>query len=484
MYKQDRHKMSVLQQKNVHKNVVYIHFYVHFFVAILQFFSYNKNIRRVGRDNMYRFALENMVSWKEKADRKPLIIRGARQVGKTWLMKEFGRRYFQNVAYINFDVNTRIKKVFDGDLDIERILLAVSAETGVSISPDHTLLIFDEVQEAPRALTSLKYFYENNPEYAIVAAGSLLGVALHQGTSFPVGKVEFLNLYPLCFREFLYALGDDGFCKILDSNDIEMITLFREKYMERLRQYYFVGGMPEVVLHFSGNKDFNEVRTLQKNLLGYYQQDFSKHAPANQIARLNQVWQVVPAQLAKENKKFIYGQIREGARAKDFELAIQWLADCGLIHKVMRIKKPEIPLAAYMDMPVFKIFLADIGLLCAMSDLPAQSVIDGNRIFTEFKGALTEQYVLQQMVSDNGLKPYYYSAENARTEVDFVIQREDRIIPIEVKAEENLRSRSLRTFCEKFKPGIAIRTSMSDYREQDWMTNVPLYMLPSYFHNN
>lgn len=429
---------------------------------------------------MYRFAIEDLAAWKTKPDRKPMVIRGARQVGKTWLMKEFGEKYFRQVAYINFDVNERMKRIFEGDLDIERLILAISAETGITISPEDTLLIFDEIQESPRALISLKYFYENRPEYAVVAAGSQLGVALHQGTSFPVGKVEFLNLFPLSYREFLCAMGEEKFCRILDSLDVEMITAFKEKYIDLLRQYYYVGGMPEVVKHFSENKDFNQTRIIQKNLLDYYQQDFSKHAPLNQIARLNQVWHVIPSQLAKENKKFVYGQIREGARAKDFELAIQWLSDCGLIHKVMRVKKPDIPLAAYTDFPSFKIYMVDIGLLGAMADLPVQTLVDGNRLFSEFKGALTEQYVLQQMLSDNKIQPMYYSAENARMEIDFLLQIEDRIIPVEVKAEENLRARSLRVFCEKYHPDKAIRTSMSDYREQEWMVNVPLYLLPAY----
>ena len=430
---------------------------------------------------MYRFALEELAAWKNRTYRKPLVIRGARQVGKTWLMKEFGRRSFRQTAYINFDVNERMKRVFEGDLDVDRLLLAISAETGVNISPEETLLIFDEIQECPRALISLKYFYENRPEFAIVAAGSLLGVALHQGTSFPVGKVEFLDLYPMSYREFLYALGKETDCRILESLDIGMITAFREKYIDLLRQYYYVGGMPEVVKNYSENRDFNQVRILQKGLLDYYQQDFSKHVPVSQIARLNQVWNVIPSQLAKENKKFIYGQIRKGARAKDYELAIQWLSDCGLIHKVMRVKKPAIPLAAYLDLPAFKIYLADVGLLGAMSDIPLQSLVDGNRLFTEFKGALTEQYVLQQMISDCGIHPCYFSAENARMEIDFLIQKDDEMIPVEVKAEENLRAKSLRVFCEKYHPRQAVRTSMSDYREQEWMVNVPLYLLPVYF---
>ena len=424
---------------------------------------------------MDRFALEKLKQWKEKKNRKPLIIRGARQVGKTWLMKEFGRTCFKKMAYVNFDSNTRMRQVFEGDINIERLILAISAETGVSIDSRDTLLIFDEVQEVPKALTALKYFCEEAPEYAIVAAGSLLGVAMHKGTSFPVGKVDFMDLYPLSFREFLCALGEMRFVEILDSSDTDMVTMFKSKYIDRLREYYFVGGMPEVVQSYLDSKDFNQVREIQKNLLNYYQQDFSKHAEATLVSRLNLVWNSIPMQLAKENKKYIYGQVREGARAKDFELAIQWLMDCGLIHKVQRIKKPGLPLKAYLDLDAFKIYLLDIGLLMAMVDLDARVIIDGNRIFTEFKGALTEQYVLQQLIADLGIEAYYYSTEKSSGEIDFLLQGKSSILPLEVKAEENLRAKSLKAFCEKYHPVCAVRTSMSDYREQEWMTNIPLY---------
>ena len=424
---------------------------------------------------MDRFALEKLKQWKEKKNRKPLIIRGARQVGKTWLMKEFGRTCFGKMAYVNFDSNTRMRQVFEGDINIERLVLAISAETGISIDSQDTLLIFDEVQEVPKALTALKYFCEEAPEYAIVAAGSLLGVAMHKGTSFPVGKVDFMDLYPLSFREFLCALGEERFVEILDSSDTDMVRMFKSKYIDRLREYYYVGGMPEVVQSYVGSKDFNQVREIQKNLLNDYQQDFSKHAEATLVSRLNLVWNSIPMQLAKENKKYIYGQVREGARAKDFELAIQWLMDCGLIHKVQRIKKPGLPLKAYLDLDAFKIYLLDIGLLMAMVDLDARIIIDGNRIFTEFKGALTEQYVLQQLIADLGVEAYYYSTEKSSGEIDFLLQGRSSILPLEVKAEENLRAKSLRAFCEKYHPAYAVRTSMSDYREQEWMTNIPLY---------
>ena len=302
-----------------------------------------------------------------------------------------------------------------------------------------------------------------------------MGVALHKGTSFPVGKVDFMNLYPLSFQEFLCALGEERFVSILQGTDVEMVTMFKSKYIDRLREYYYVGGMPEVVQIYAETKDFNRVREIQKNLLNYYQQDFSKHAEVSLVPRLNLVWNSIPMQLAKENKKYIYGQVREGARAKDFELAIQWLLDCGLIHKVQRVNKPSLPLKAYIDFNAFKIFLLDIGLLIAMADLDAQVIIDGNRIFTEFKGALTEQYILQQMISEVGIEPYYFSTANSKGEIDFLLQGRTSIVPVEVKAEENLRAKSLKAFCDKYQPKFAVRTSMSDYREQEWMTNIPLY---------
>ena len=424
---------------------------------------------------MKRFALDKLKEWKEKKGRKPLIIRGARQVGKTWLMKEFGNTCFEKVAYVNFDSNPRMQQVFDGEISIERIVLAISAETGVSIDSKSTLLIFDEVQEVPKALSALKYFYENAPEYAIVAAGSLLGIALHKGTSFPVGKIDFMDLYPMSFQEFLCAIGEERFVSLLQGTDIGMVTMFKSKYIDRLREYYYVGGMPEAVQTFVDTRDWNKVREIQKNLLDYYQQDFSKHAEVSLVPRLNLVWNSIPMQLATENKKYIYGQVREGARAKDFELAIQWLLDCGLIHKVQRVNKPSLPLKAYVDFNAFKIYLADIGLLIAMADLDARVIIDGNRIFTEFKGALTEQYVLQQLVSEVGIDPYYYSTANSKGEIDFLLQGKTSVIPVEVKAEENLRAKSLKAFCDKYEPKYAVRTSMSDYRAQEWMTNIPLY---------
>ncbi len=428
---------------------------------------------------MERNLFAKLEQWKTKKKRKPLIIQGARQVGKTWIMKEFGKRYFDNTVYINFDNNEVMKKVFENDFDISRIVSAIKIEYGKSFVPEDTLIIFDEIQEAPKALAALKYFYENAPQYAIIAAGSLLGVALHQGTSFPVGKVDFMQLYPLNFYEFVRAVGEEPLAQLLDTNDYEMINAYSTRYTELLKKYYYVGGMPEVVQTFIDTDDYYEVREVQKNLLKYYEEDFSKHAPKEVVPRIMMVWNSIPSQLAKENRKFIYGSLREGARAKDFELAIQWLEDAGLIIRSYRVTKPDIPLIAYMEMSSFKMFLLDVGLLAAKADIHAKVLLDGCRIFEEFKGALTEQFVAGQLkASDREL--YYYSTENSSGEIDFVVQQEMRCIPVEVKAEENLRARSMRAFCEKYKPEIAVRSSLSNYREQDWMVNVPLYMLDKY----
>ena len=424
---------------------------------------------------MKRNLMKSLKEWKNSPYRKPLILSGARQVGKTWLMKEFGRTEYTNTVYVNFDQDINAAGLFEGSINPDRIILGLRALSGMEIDPDNTLIIFDEVQEAPRALTSLKYFCEEAPQYSIIAAGSLLGVALHAGTSFPVGRVDRMHLYPLNFQEFLYAMGEDAAAEILQTKDQRMITVLREKLSDLLRQYYYVGGMPEAVNYYKDNKEFTGVRQIQKNLLAYYQQDFSKHAEPRLTERLNLVWSSIPAQLAKENRKFIYGQVRQGARAKDFELAIQWLSDCGLIHVIHRVTKPGYPLKAYEDLNAFKIYLLDVGLLGAMADLSSNTIVEGNRIFTEFKGALAEQYVLQELIAEDHLNPMYYSAENSRMEIDFIVQKGDEVIPIEVKAEENLRAKSLRSYCEKYKPKTAVRFSMSDYREQDWMVNVPLY---------
>lgn len=424
---------------------------------------------------MYRAAMEQLLKWKQKKNKKPLIIRGARQVGKTWLMREFGKTAYKETVYISFDNNSRIQALFEGDLSIERIVTGLELYVGRKIDAEDTLLIFDEVQEVPKALTSLKYFNENAPQYNIVCAGSMLGVALHQGTSFPVGKVEFLDLYPLSFFEFMRAMGREQYVELLQKSDFEMATTFKQEYIDMLKHYYFVGGMPEVVLSFSETKDFNEVREIQQRILAAYEQDFSKHAPNEVVPRIRMLWNSIPAQLTKENKKFIYGLIKEGARAKEYELAMLWLTDCGLVHKVHRVTAPSLPLKAYEDMKAFKLFLVDVGLLSCMVGLRQRTLLDGSELFKEFKGALTEQYVLQQLKTLKGIQTYYWTAERGVAEVDFVVDTGSAIIPIEVKAEVNLQAKSLKNYREKFEPSLSIRTSMADYRKEDNLLNLPLW---------
>ena len=426
---------------------------------------------------MYRAAIEKLLKWKQSRHRKPMIIEGARQVGKTWLMKEFGRQAYSDTVYINFDSNSRMAELFASDLDTKRLITGLELYIGHKIDPDNALLIFDEVQEVPRALTSLKYFYENAPQYHIVCAGSLLGIALHEGTSFPVGKVDFLKLYPLSFREFLMAAGKERFAELLDTQDFRMITDFKQTYIDALKHYYFVGGMPEAVQSFAEDGDFNEVREIQKRILAAYEQDFSKHAPNDIVPRLRMIWNSIPSQLAKENKKFIYGLVREGARAKDYETAIMWLSDCGLVHKISRVNSGGVPLKAYEDLKAFKLFLLDVGLLGCMAGLRQHTLLDGNGLFVEFKGALTEQYVCQQLKTVEDTDIYYYTNDRGSCEVDFVVDTGKAIVPVEVKAEVNLKAKSLKTYREKFSPEVSVRTSMADYKKDDWLVNLPLYAI-------
>lgn len=426
---------------------------------------------------MYRIAIEKLLKWKESKRRKPLIIEGARQVGKTWLMKEFGKEAYANTVYINFDSNSRMAELFASDLDTDRLIMGLELYSGRKIDANNTLLIFDEVQEVPRALTSLKYFYENAPQYHIICAGSLLGIALHEGTSFPVGKVDFLKLYPLSFREFLMATDKARFAELLDKQDYQMISSFRQTYIDALKQYFFVGGMPEAVQSFAENKDFNEVRDIQKRILAAYEQDFSKHAPNEIVPKIRMLWNSIPSQLAKENKKFIYGLVREGARAKEYETSIMWLSDCGLVHKVSRVNGAGIPLKVYEDLKAFKLFVVDVGLLGCMAGLRQRTLLDGNELFVEFKGALTEQYVCQQLKTIEDLGVYYYTNDRGSCEVDFVVDTGENIIPLEVKAEVNLRAKSLKTYREKFSPEVSIRTAMTDYKKEDWLINLPLYAI-------
>jgi len=426
---------------------------------------------------MYRIAIEKLYKWKNSKRRKPLIIEGARQVGKTWLMKEFGKQAYADTVYINFDSNSRMADLFSADLDTDRLIMGLELYAGRKINPDNTLLIFDEVQEVPRALASLKYFYENAPQYHIVCAGSLLGIALHQGTSFPVGKVDFLKLYPLSFSEFLMATGNERFAELLKNQDYEMITSFKQTYIDALKHYYFVGGLPEAVQSFAESKDFNEVRAIQKRILAAYEQDFSKHAPNEIVPKIRMLWNSIPSQLARENKKFIYGLVREGGRAREYETAIMWLSDCGLVHKVSRVNAAGIPLKAYEDLKAFKLFIVDVGLLGCMTGLRQRTLLDGDDLFVEFKGALTEQYVCQQLKTVEDLGIYYYTNDRGSCEIDFVVDNGEQIVPIEVKAETNLRAKSLKTYRERFEPELSVRTSMADYKKEDWLLNLPLYAI-------
>ena len=425
-----------------------------------------------------RFAMQKLLDWKNDPGRLPLIIRGARQVGKTWLMKEFGKDCFEKCAYINFDRNRRMEQLFSGDFSVDRILTGLAIESGVEIEPENTLIILDEIQEVPPALQSLKYFCEDERRrYYIIAAGSLLGIAMHQGTSFPVGKVDSMELYPLSFPEFLEATGNAALLKLLREKDFGMAAAFKDKYTDLLKLYYYVGGMPAAVKAYAEGGSLQNVRRIQQRLISDYEQDFSKHAPSAVVPRIQMVWDGIPSQLAKENKKFIYSVLREGARAKDFELAIQWLLDCGLCHKVGRVTKGGLPLKAYQDLPAFKLYLLDVGLLAAMTDLDARTLLQANAIFTEFKGALTEQYVCQQLCAALDAKPYYWSAESSSGEVDFVLQHNGQVIPLEVKAEENLNAKSLKSFVNTYHLAYGVRTSMSDYREQEKLLNLPLYAI-------
>ncbi len=426
---------------------------------------------------MYRKAMEQLHKWKQKKNKKPLIIRGARQVGKTWLMKNFGETAFNQVVYVSFDNNRIMKDLFQSDMNIERIITGLELYAGHKINPIDTLLIFDEIQEVPKALTSLKYFNENAPEYQIICAGSLLGVALHQGTSFPVGKVEFLDLYPLSFSEFMRAMGKEQFAELLDKQDFELANTFKQEYIDLLKYYYYVGGMPEVVASFSENKDFNEAREIQQRILAAYEQDFSKHAPNEVVPRIRMLWNSVPSQLTKENKKFIYGLVKEGSRAKDYEMAMLWLTDCGLVHKVQRVTAPSLPLKAYEDLKAFKLFMLDVGLLSCMVRLNQRVLLNGNELFKEFKGALTEQYVLQQLKTLHGVETYYWTNDRGNAEVDFVVDTGEDIVPIEVKAETNLKAKSLKMYAEKFNPKISIRTAMVDYKQEEWLVNLPLWAI-------
>lgn len=430
---------------------------------------------------MYRSKIKELIIWKLNKNKKPLVFFGARQVGKTWLIKEFGKTQYKQMVYVNFEDEGAPKDIFKSDFDIDRIITLLNAFAGLKITAEDTLLVFDEIQTAPRGITALKYFYEKAPQYQIIAAGSLLGINIHPEESFPVGKVEFLTLHPLSFTEFLLAMEEEELVELMLKKEWELLNTFKSKLINYLRYYFFIGGMPEAVLSFSQKRDWKEVSKIQNNILKAYENDFSKHAPREILPRINMVWESIPAQLAKENKKFIYGVIKEGARAKDFELAIQWLVDSGLLHKVYNVSKPSLPLAAYKEISAFKLYHNDTGLLCAMTKLNAKTLLNGDAIFTEFKGALSEQFVFQQLLQNEELAIHYFTFENSKYEIDFIIQNEnDEIIPVEVKSGENLKARSFKLFNEKYKPETAIRLSLNDYHQESWLINVPLYLLPEY----
>ncbi len=422
---------------------------------------------------MKRLVYDRLLEWKNKAGRKPLILNGARQVGKTWILKKFGAHEYSNVAYINCDEVEEMKTLFY-DFDTERLIRSISVLSGEAIRPEETLIILDEIQVVPLGLTSLKYFYENASKYHIIVAGSLLGIGLHEGTGFPVGKVDEINLYPLSFKEFLMAFGKDVLISGMEGHRWSELSSLGATFTEMLRQYYYVGGMPEVVKAYVERQDVFEVRNIQKQILADYRRDFSKHIPSEILPKVNMVWDSIPAQLAKENKKFIYSAIRKGGRAKEFENAIQWLIDAGLSYKVLRVSKVEKPLKFYEDFDAFKLFIVDLGLLGALVDVDARDVLINNKAFNEYKGAFTEQFILQELKSLD-YKVYYHSRERSNLEVDFVIQKYN-VYPLEVKAEENLKSKSLKTIYDSNNELKPVRFSMAGYREQDWMVNVPLYL--------
>ena len=425
--------------------------------------------------DMERTAYEALLNWKNSTHRKPLVIKGARQVGKTWLMKEFGKKEFESVAYINFEKVTQLANLFEEDFDIQRILRSIQLATGIIPQVEKTLIIFDEIQSVKRGLLALKYFYEDAPQYHVMAAGSLLGLSIHKDDSFPVGKVNFQDLYPLSFQEFLLAIGKTALLDTLKSRDWKLIRAFKGQYVDLLKQYYYIGGMPEVVDAFIQDGDYNEVRNIQNSILESYDKVFSKHPPLDIVPRIKMVWNAIPSQLAKENRKFIFGAVKSGGRAKEFELAIMWLQDAGLIYKVNRVSNASLPLGGFEDISAFKLFMVDVGLLGAKSGLDAKTLIDGNEIFGQYKGALTEQYVLQQFKSIDDMVTYYWTPNEGIAEIDFLIQISGCVIPVEVKAAENLKAKSLRSFQDKYHPSFSVRTSMSDYREELTMTNIPLY---------
>lgn len=436
---------------------------------------------------MYRQKIEDLKAWQKSPHRKPLIVRGARQVGKTELIREFGRTQYRQTAYVNLDNNSRMAALFDGDFDVNRLIQGLKAETNVDIEPDSTLIVLDEIQEVPKALTALKYFCENAPQYHIVVAGSLLGVATHQGVSFPVGKVDYLELAPLSFREFLLALGEKHLVEMITSPSVdqELLVSFHDRLIDYIKTYCYVGGMPEVVASYVEQRSWNEVRRIQNNILFDYANDFSKHTPEESFARrIEQVWRIIPSQLAKENAKFVFGMIRAGARAKEYELALAWLEEAGLVRRVNRLEAPRIPIMSYANASAFKLYHLDVGLLAAMVRLDEQVLLEGNQVFTEFRGSLAEQLALQELQVDGGLDVCYWAMDGqSRAEVEFIVQTGSQIVPVEVKSGTNLRAKSLAVYMNKYQPHLAVRSSVANYKKTDNLYDVPFYLLNNFFHS-
>lgn len=436
---------------------------------------------------MYRQKIEDLKAWQKSLHRKPLIVRGARQVGKTELIKEFGRTQYRQTAYVNLDNNSRMAALFDGDFDVNRLIQGLKAETNVDIEPDSTLIVLDEIQEVPKALTALKYFCENAPQYHIVVAGSLLGVATHQGVSFPVGKVDYLELAPLSFREFLLALGEKHLVEMITSSSVdqELLASFHDRLIDYIKAYCYVGGMPEVVSSYAEQRSWNEVRRIQNNILFDYANDFSKHTPEASFARrIEQVWRIIPSQLAKENAKFVFGMIRAGARAKEYELALAWLEEAGLVRRINRLEAPRIPIMSYANASAFKLYHLDVGLLAAMVRLDERVLLEGNQVFTEFRGSLAEQLALQELQVDGSLDVCYWAMDGqSRAEVEFIVQTGSQIVPVEVKSGTNLRAKSLAVYMNKYQPRLAVRSSVANYKKTDNLYDVPFYLLNNFFQN-
>jgi predicted AAA+ superfamily ATPase len=413
----------------------------------------------------------DLIAWRASKKRKPLILEGARQVGKTFILEEFGRRYYKNTIYVNMEnASGEIKALFSDSINPKKIIAALGLMSGIEIHPEETLIFFDEIQELPRALTSLKYFYESYPEYNLVSSGSLLGLFIHAGTSFPVGKVDFLHLEPMNFEEFLIAAGQE---KLVAQTKNDGQPLLTEPLKEHLNYYLLTGGMPEVVAAWIENRDLKSVEKIQNSILLAYLNDYSKHTTGMMATRIRQVWESLASQFAKRSNKFIYGLIKQGARAREYELAIQWLVDSGVVRKVYRVDRGDkFPLEAYKDINAFKLYFVDVGLFRYLAKIPAKVILNKNAIFDEFNGLIAEQYVLQELAS----RQLFFWDSGAASEVDFVVQLDEMIVPIEVKSGENAKAKSLRVFRDKFSPGVSIRFSLKDFQSRDGFINIPLYM--------